>query len=375
MNQSLNNVINSKTTQDKIELLFVQLGLAKSEHLIQNIKLIRSMFPNINIHCIISEDSVLENDLPNYVNRIVYTPEEEVDKFFSASNFDLDFRKGYWRYTLERLIAIKFAFIENPESKFIHVESDVLLFPSFPFTNFLNIENIAWLPYDDTSDIASLMYFPSLEKNLEFTEHLMSMLLSNPRLTDMQALHKLRNSFPARYFLLPTSNPNFENLRNPNVDSTTKLNAKFEGIFDSLPIGMWLTGIDPKNNFGFTKYFETKKIKNMRTFIQPSEYSLQFVNRSELLYQNNDNYLKIYNLHIHSKSKKIFSSKWHGEIGRLVLLSSRNKVYYEFSIKLFFELIINNLSKGTLLEYMYNSPPLTFVRKINHYLKRKYISN
>lgn len=375
MNQNFSYEINSKTFQNGIELLFVQLGYAKSKHLIQNLELIRSMFPSIKVHCIISKHSSLEKDLPNFVNRMVYTPEKEVDKLFNANEIDLDFRKGYWRFTLERLIAIKSAHIKNPKSRFIHVESDVLLLPSFPFTNFLNIEDVAWLPYDGTSDIASIMYFPSLEKNLEFTEDLMSLLVANPRLTDMQALYKLRNLFPERYFLLPTSNSDFGNLKNPNLNSATKLSSKFEGIFDSLPIGMWLTGIDPKNNYGFTKYFETKKIYKLQTCINPRAYSLQFVNRSELFYQNNTNFLKIYNLHVHSKSKKIFSPKWNSEIERLLSFSFRKKVYSEFSIKLFFELIFDNLSKGTLLEYMYNSPPLSFVRRTNQYFKQKYFSN
>jgi hypothetical protein len=375
MNQNFSYEINSKTFQNGIELLFVQLGNAKSEHLIQNIELIRSMFPSIKIHCIISKYSALEIDLPDYVNRIVYTPEKKVDKLFNANEIDLDFRRGYWRFTLERLIAIKSAYIENPESKFIHVESDVLLLPSFPFINFLNIESVAWLPNNGTSDIASIMYFPSLEKNFEFTEDLMSLLVANPRLTDMQALYKLRNLFPERYFLLPTSNSNFGNLRNPNLDSATKLSSIFEGIFDPAPIGMWLTGIDPKNNYGFTKYFETKKISKMQTCINPSAYSLQFVNKSRLLYQKHDKFLEIYNLHIHSKSKKMFSPKWNNEIELLILSSFRKKVYSEFSIRLFTELIFENLSKGTLLEYMYNSPPLSFVRRINHYLKQKFFSN
>lgn len=371
MNRSLTNDVSLKNTGDKIELLFVQLGFAKSEHLIQNIKLVHSMFPNINIHCIISNDSILEKVLPTYVNRIIYTPEKKIDELFNSKDIDLDFRNGYWRYTLERLIAIKFAYIENPESKFIHIESDIFLLPSFPFTNFLNIEDVVWLPYDTTSDIASVIYFPNLEKNLQFTEDLMLLLLSNPRVTDMQALYKLRNSFPERYFLLPTSNLNFGDLRNPNVDSLTKLNVNFEGIFDSAPIGMWLTGIDPKNYFGFTRYFETNKINDMQIFMKPNEYPLEFVNREKLFYKSNNNFLNIYNLHIHSKSKKIFSPKWDSEIERLVKLSFTGKVYSEFSIKLFFQLIFNNLSKGTLLEYIYNSPLFSNVRKFNRYLKRK----
>jgi hypothetical protein len=40
MDPGLNNNVSLKNTGDKIELLFVQLGFAKSEHLIQNIKLL-----------------------------------------------------------------------------------------------------------------------------------------------------------------------------------------------------------------------------------------------------------------------------------------------------------------------------------------------
>jgi hypothetical protein len=371
MNEYSSNNAHSESIQGKIDLLFIQLGFEKSRHLIQNIKLIHGMFPDILIHCVISKGSVLEQDLPHYVNCIVYAPEKMVDDLFDRSNIDLSFRKGYWRYTLERLIAIKSAYIQNPDSKFIHVESDVFLLPSFPFINFLNVEKVAWLPYDRNSDIASLMYFPSCEKNLEFTEDLMSLLLSNPRLTDMQALYELRNMYQERYYLLPTSKENFVNLRNSNVESASRLADNFEGIFDSLPIGMWLTGIDPRNDFGFTRYFETEKIRKMRTFMQPSEYLIQFVNNSELIYQTTGNSLKIYNLHVHSKSKEIFSANWNNEIERLVELSSQGKGYSEFSLKLFVELIFHNLSKGTLIEYIYNSPLFFNVRRFKQYLKRK----
>jgi hypothetical protein len=371
MNECSSNNAYSESIQGKIDLLFVQLGFEKSRHLIQNIKLIHGMFPDILIHCVISKGSVLEQDLPTFVNRIVYTAEKRIDELFDSKNIDLDFRRGYWRYTLERLIAIKSAYDENPKSKFIHIESDVFLLPSFPFSNFQSIENVAWLPYGGTRDIASIMYFPSLEKNSQFTDDLLVILLSNLELTDMQALNILRNTFPERYSLLPSSNMNFPNLLNTSVLSTSSLNTVFEGIFDSAPIGMWLTGIDPKNYFGVTRYFETIKIEEMNTFIQPNAYSLKFVNSQELFYEANDNSLQIYNLHLHSKSKKIFSPQWSSEIKRLVTLSSTGKVYSEFSIKLFFELIFSNLLKGTLIEYIYNSPLFFNVRRFKHYLRRK----
>jgi hypothetical protein len=371
MDESSSNNANSENIKGKIELLFVQLGLEKPRHLIQNIKLIRSMFPSVAIHCILSKNSALQRDLPSFVNCIEYCPEKKVDRLFDESEIELSFRKGYWRYTLERLIAIESAYIGNPESKFIHVESDVLLLPSFPFMNFLNVQKVSWLPYDCNSDIASLMYFPSFEKNLEFTKDLMSLLVSNPKLTDMKALYELRNRYPDRYYLLPTSKENLINLRNPNVESISRFTENFEGIFDSLPIGMWLTGIDPRNNFGFTRYFETEKIRKMQTFMQPSEYPIKFINNSELFYQTKDNTVKIYNLHVHSKSNEIFSAKWNIEIERLVILSSMNKVYSKFSIKLFFGLIFDNLLKGTLIEYIYNSPLFFNVRRFRQYLKRK----
>ena len=185
----------------------------------------------------------------------------------------------------------------------------------------------------------------------------------------MEALHKLRKQFPNKYRLLPTSNSNFTKLSNLEIDSASNSFSHFDGIFDPAPIGMWLTGIDPRNNFGVTNYFASKKLSLLGMIQSPYAYPLYFVNNKSLIFKNGSKVLQVYNLHIHSKSSKIFSNSWKSEIRRLAKLSLKNQPYNEFSIRILIELLVSNYSKKSLTQYLYNSPLIINIRK-TRFLRR-----
>jgi len=346
---------------ETIEIVYVQIGAAKAKHLISNIEIVHKVFPKIFINCVISKDSITHQSLPKYVNAIEYKPVKLIDNILKEKSVDQKFRQGFWRYTSERLIALQEAHISRPESSLLHIESDVLIFPNFPFSNFLQIKKVCWLPNSLSSDAASIMYFPNLKKSMEFNNDLKNLFIKSKQINDMELLWKLRNDHPLKYHLLPTTHTNFPNLSDPSIRNTIKSSKYFNGIFDPAPIGMWLTGIDPRNNFGITNYFSTKKITSFCTTLRPSAYPLYFVNEKELFFKNSFNSLPVYNLHIHSKSRKIFSTKWYEEIHRLAKLSISNIPYSEFSFTILVSLVVTNFLKGTLAEYLYNSP---LIRKL-----------
>ena len=353
--------------KSETELLFVHLGNEKASHLASNIKFIQTLLPRTNINCVLSKNSQLSRKLPLGVNIFTYKPNEKIDAIFESKILDKKFRNGFWRYSLERLLAINIVHNLRPHTSQIHIESDVLLLPGFPISNFSKIEKICWLESSFESDIASIVCFPNQKLTEKFTEHILSYIHDSSSPTDMHALYYLRKKYPNSYGLLPSSNGKFPKLATLKSDATNH-EVQLDGVFDAASVGMWLTGIDPRNYYGFTKYFSTEKLANSKFFINPNSYPLSFVRNQGLYFIDGNKKLQIYNLHVHSKSKKIFSEHSYKEIEKLVKFSQKNRVRTRFKPRILVELIVSNFLKRTLLEFIYNSPllyPLKYLR--NHH--------
>lgn len=352
--------------ESKTELLFVHLGNEKASHLSSNIKLIKTLFPHISINCVLSENSKLLRNLPLGINTFTYKPTDKINTLFESKIRDKKFRNGFWRFSLERLLAINTVHNLSPNTSQIHIESDVLLLPGFPINYFSKIEKISWLESSPKSDIASIVYFPNQTLTEKFTEHVLSYIHDSPSPTDMYALYYLRKKYPANYGLLPTSSENFPKLVMHKSDLTNQ-EVPSDGVFDAASIGMWLTGIDPRNSYGFTKFFSTDKLVHSKFFIHPNSYPLSFVGGQGLYFINGTKRLQVYNLHIHSKSKKLFSKRSYHEIEKLVKYSRKNRVRTRFKPQILVELIVNNFLNRTLLEFIYNSPLLSPLKYLRNY--------
>lgn len=353
-----------------IEIVFVQLGDSNASHLISNMQLISNLLPHVQINCVVSEDSKIIGNLPNNVNIFLYKPTQEINTLFESKIADISFRNGFWRYSLERLLTINMVHSMHPTTSLLHVESDILLLPGFPISKFEELDKISWLESSIKSDIASLVYFPNHDLTKDFTEDVLNYIKFSSSPTDMSALNQLRSEQPNKYSLLTSTNANFPRLQNfEQVVNQKEIN--FNGIFDAACIGMWLTGIDPRIGYGFKRYFATEKLNKSNFKINPAAYPLRYVQGEGLYFISGANKLQIYSLHIHSKSKKIFSQKYEQELLRLVNLSLKNRTHTEFSLKVFFGLLISNHSNKTLLEYLYNSPIFWFLRKIKGVLNKQ----
>jgi hypothetical protein len=320
------------------------------------------MFPNTVISCIISKKSRSIKKIPSFAKVFVYEPSLKIDKIFESKSIDPNFRKGFWRYSLERLIAIESFHEQDKERALLHIESDILILPSFPLLKFLELEQIHWLPVTPESDIASLVFFPRYELTKEFKKDLLNYIIDAEHPTDMKALSTLRHRFPDKYKVLPTSHPALPKLNNIKTGTNFGKSLDFGGIFDASKIGMWLTGIDPRNSYGLLELFATKKLVSDNSLIDPSAYTLKLNESGELYYEVGKQKINIHNLHIHSKSKKIFSNNWSKEISYLTLLSYKNKRHTKFYPSILTRLVVQNFSKGTFLEFLYNSPLLCNVR-------------
>jgi hypothetical protein len=274
-----------------MHLVFVHLGSAKARHLRPNIERARRLFPDIPITLIYSESDFVKEYTMLDVNFYQYHQISDENHILSNLSHNSNFRKNFWRYSIERLYALEHWHSKNPSEKIIHIESDILIMPNFPFVKFSSLRNLGWCSFNETHDVASIIYSPNSVETKWMVEELNNLLTSNPSLTDMTGLRRLKEAFPDRSIYL-------------NSDPGIKI---LGGFLDAAPFGMWLCGRDPRNHRGVTRRFMTLPESN----IDPSKYVITFNSETKLMLESIGNSpISLFNLHVHSKQKSIFGKRW-----------------------------------------------------------------
>lgn len=280
---------------NSIRLVFVHLGTRLPKILEANLSWCLSRHPTAEIHLVTDATHLtripvgVKIHLLKNVSRI-----REIDKSPHSTNF----RQGYWLHTIRRIIALEEWHLENPEGPFLHVESDMLLLPDFPFDWTFGRQKLTWPRVNARADMPGLLYSPNLGETLWLAQELVSLIGSDPSYTDMTALSKISKSNPGRVSFFPTTPEHID-------DALVGLNPKLEGIFDAAQIGIWLTGEDPSNHWGVIKRF---RYAHDEVIMDPRKYSFSSVGSSLILTEARRDFL-VFTLHVHSKSTYLFSSK------------------------------------------------------------------
>jgi hypothetical protein len=362
-----------------IKLVLIHLGGYPPKHFLENIEYLLRNFPGIGIDLIVSKgiSPKLSNDR---VRLFQYEPNSLISEVLIRQEHDETFRKGFWRYSTERLFALAEHSMTFPEHAYLHIESDVLILPGFPFDRMKSVENLCWTRYDANRDLASLVYIP----NSEFARWLyktMSEVMSEfSDLNDMLLLNKIAIRHPDKIDLFPTA-PHLQsdlfcslymNEESEKID-VSKNFSKFEGLFDSAAIGIWMTGTDPRNHFGLRKMFATEELLRTPTYIDPSKAHYKFSKDSGLTFSQGSLDIRIFNLHIHSKDLELFGENWESYLGEIVTQSYKKRTKYDFSFRILIDLILENMEKGTLLRFLLWLPGIRTARKMAITRKLKFL--
>ena len=294
-----------------MKVAFVHLGNQKAKHLDGNIQRLNSMFPKLEIVLIgnteYTRDMAAKYKLPHHW----YEASNEEDEILQRMSQDLEFRQGFWRYSVERFIALSQFHAENPSDLLIHLESDVIALANFPFEQLSKISNLAWTKFNKERDVASIVVLPNAKESKWLSTEVLKLMKTSPNMTDMTSLSHISANHPTRVQKLPT---------NPGEDS--EMSQLFKGgIFDAAPIGMWLTGRDPRNHFGFIPRF----LRLPESEIDLTHARFDFTANGGLRMKLDHVNVEVYNLHIHSKRQGYFGHKWRQHL-RLDVFSSRFKV-------------------------------------------------
>lgn len=348
-------------------LVFVHIGTMYPKYLINNIERTRRLYPEKKI--------VLIGDFPPNRNWLESTnvkffidrKNEAFEKVFSFGNYEAHFRDGYWRHTLERLLALEAYHEENSNESLLHIESDVIIFPDFPFETFAQVQKVSWMNHSPAADIASLVFLPNLESTKSFSNHLVR-VFGDKGGSDMDVLYEMRKE-PHEYGLLPTINTkliSYNNSKHPTeslIQLENDIIGDFTGVFDALGLGMWIAGIDPRNKYGFTRIHARNYIDTGVIAVDPSNIELEVTDEGKLLIRDGDELVPVYNLHIHSKDKKLLSVHWIKRLKSLIYDYNYEARTIDFSATILFHLVVQNIKNRTLIQFVSQMPGIRKIKE------------
>jgi len=354
-----------------MRLVFIHLGSKFPEHLKLNIKRHLQVFPKIPVSIIHNCSEEVERLDLNSLDLYKYIRNDAVFNVLNELNHDNSFRDNFWTSTLERFYALEKFHAERPNEKILHIESDVLLLPNFPWKSFGSLDQVWYNRYNDEKDVAALLFSPNSNKTNQMVELISLALANNPNLTDMTVLSKLSHIYREQFKILPSS-PKLNNsfLNTYNIcDNDRKMSISenfdlFGGIFDPAPFGMWLTGQDPRNNFGFTRVKSRNIIESGDSFLDPSKFRYKLNNLGELVVSIDKTKTNIWSLHVHSKNKELFSENWALSLRKFVDKSQGEKQYHFFSLNVLSNLFIDNKKQKTLIRFIFNLPYLRRIKAV-----------
>jgi len=341
--------------QSKNKLVFIHLGSLPNPLLIKNMKMCLNNF-EAEIILIHSNDTTLKG-IPKEVKTYIYNSSQIFLDLSIERKVDTKFRKGYWNLTLERLFALLEYQILHQESNLLHVESDVLLFPSFPIARMFTREKIMWCDYGNQHDVAALLYIPTLDLARYLLNRFQKELAAQPNLTDMQLMYKVRNSSSK----IELFNSKFTHC----VSLPIATQEALCDLFDGLAFGMWISGHDPRNNYGSYRLGDNSPFESSATVVDPTSFTYELNGVGNLILTTLccGKSAVLHNLHIHSKDKRFFVKDPSFRVGKNLKLISKHGVVTRFSTRTLISMAFQALKNRELVAFLANSP-------ISHWIKR-----
>lgn len=361
-----------------IKFVFVQLGSFIPNYLESNIKRLSVIFPNYEIYLITNNQKLFKLKIKN-LTIVEYFTSPQHEYFLSKLNKKIDFREGFWRLSLERLIAFtKF----QTESKFdylLHIESDVIVFPNLPVDTIMKLNKLSWCQYNSKLDIATLLYSPNYQSASYLQKSIENKLSLDYGHTDMTILSEIRlnsNSTIAIFPSLPQVDSLLVNEKSKmTLDSKIQMSSQcnvFGGIFDPAAIGVWLLGKNPENTHAKSILHDRWIIDSGDSFIDPSKPNYLFDSDGNLCLIEKGIQIPIFNLHVHSKNSNLLSIEWGKELDKFVKLSEKKYIIKRIEPTVFIKLLILNLKRKRLVEFISTIPWLYSLRmSIRHKYKNK----
>lgn len=257
--------------------------------------------------------------------------QEQWKSISNAMNHDLTFRGAFWFNSIARLKALEMYSKRNPATALLHLESDVVVLPTFPFDKFEELGAKLAFPFESINrGIASILYLGSHALTLKLTEFCEMRIQSDSKLTDMIALGQFQNEYPEDVVILPTVDTHFGSGSFSSLEKFGENKQLFGGFFDGITIGQYLFGIDPRNRRGIRQVYS----RNPGHLVDASKLNFSWTGEEFKIRAGSEEYL-LHNLHVHSKDIRLFSSYGFNRMVTKRLVANKEKVRNEIVVKIF----------------------------------------
>jgi len=191
-----------------------------------------------------------------------------------------------------------------PDHPIVHLESDSILFPSFPFDALRKVSKIAYPMYSSNQAVASVVFCPDLKRSETLEKEILMELSLNPATSDMEALGEIARKLKHDFMRMPE-------FPEDRQDLTFSPEAVL-GFFDGLSHGEWICGRDPRAHWGVGKRLQ-------RTPISKQRQMLPYKLIGNQLYVTHESGLSpVHNLHVHSKEAVFFEKKLGSRVASIV---------------------------------------------------------
>ena len=241
------------------------------------------------------------------------------------------FRANFWLKTVLRFFALEEYMIATNLEEVLHIEADVWISPNFPIEKIRRVSSKLAFPLKSHNQgIASTVYIPSLLILSIFNRFILDTFREDPLSTDVSILGCFHIRYPELFFNLPTALPlknfhsDFTHYKD-SIDLSENFNL-FDGLFDASSLGIFYTGIDPRNNWGW------------RDLFVKLDHKIDFANSTLLMKDQmpfmhyGDVIVPIFSLHVHSKDDRFFD--YESSVRRLnyISIQDQSHIYREFSL-------------------------------------------
>lgn len=302
-----------------LEIVLVYLGKQRMpEYVFANLNYLKNSFPDREVVLISDNVKTIDSFRNSPIKTFLCSDylETSPDAYLNEIP-DLQFRGGFWFYTIARFFALEQYLKMKPDIPILHVESDVLLLRNFPFEKFNSLSGLAFPAVNLNYAAASTLYISDYAAASALCEFSRQEAYINPKITDMDILGSslLPERVPVTY--LPTAfggENHFQDWVPPNGRKllTTGI-EKFHGIFDAMTWGQYLTGEDPRNNYGKKRIYGVQNHHSVAV----DSYETKFLNGAIVVSCECGSF-PLYSIHIHSKELQLFK-----EVERQILLERR----------------------------------------------------
>jgi hypothetical protein len=348
--------------------VFVHLGPNLPDHLLLNLKRHVELFPNIETVLIL--DHPMKEQISPEIEIYMFSESKEDSDLFSVmqEHSDFNFRNGFWKYTFLRLFALGDFHKSRPTRTLLHIESDVILLPNFPWEKFVGLKSVAWMRVNDFNDVAALVYLPSAVETGFFVSSIRKYAQDDPKTTDMFSMFRYSTENEMRHSYLPSITA--DSARNGVIvdERQESLLEHFGGYFDPLALGLWYFGQDPKNSYGLTK-----------RYIDQTHHDY-FAPAADLTFADEKLFdafgIQVFALHVHSKDLALFGATWRGALIKVLTDAKNGQNEVSFNLHSFIDSIKDRSLRAHLWILLARIPGVsilrkfTWVEKVKNYFKK-----